>query len=29
VPPRNLADIDFDLKTVEAEIAALLNEVTA
>ena len=28
VPPRKLADIDFDLKTVEAEIAALLNEVT-
>ncbi|MDD4913435.1 MAG: class I SAM-dependent DNA methyltransferase [Methylococcales bacterium] len=28
-PPRKLADIDSDLKTVEAEIAALLNEVTA
>lgn len=28
-PPRKLADIDADLKTVEAEIAALLNEVTA
>lgn len=29
VPPRNLADIDADLKAVEAEIAALLGEVTA
>lgn len=29
VPPRKLADIDADLKTVEAEIAALVNEVTA
>ena len=28
-PPRKLADIDADLKAVEAEIAALLNEVTA
>lgn len=28
-PPRPLADIDADLKTVEAEIAALLGEVTA
>jgi type I restriction enzyme M protein len=28
-PPRQLADIDADLKAVEAEIAALLNEVTA
>ena len=27
-PPRKLADIDADLKTVEAEIAALLGEVT-
>ena len=28
-PPRKLADIDADLKAVEAEIAALLGEVTA
>ena len=28
-PPRPLAEIDADLKTVEAEIAALLGEVTA
>jgi type I restriction enzyme M protein len=28
VPPRKLADIDADLKQVEAEIAALLGEVT-
>jgi type I restriction enzyme M protein len=28
VPPRKLADIDADLKAVEAEIAALLGEVT-
>ncbi len=28
-PPRQLADIDADLKAVEAEIAELLNEVTA
>lgn len=28
-PPRPLADIDADLKAVEAEIAALLGEVTA
>lgn len=28
-PPRALADIDADLKAVEAEIAALLGEVTA
>ena len=28
VPPRKLADIDADLKQVEAEIAELLNEVT-
>lgn len=28
-PPRMLAEIDADLKTVEAEIAALLGEVTA
>jgi type I restriction enzyme M protein len=28
LPPRKLADIDADLKTVEAEIAALLREVT-
>ena len=28
VPPRKLADIDADLKKVEAEIAALLGEVT-
>jgi len=28
-PPRQLADIDADLKAVEAEIAALLSEVTA
>ncbi|HCT06394.1 MAG TPA: restriction endonuclease subunit M [Pseudomonas sp.] len=28
-PPRALAEIDADLKTVEAEIAALLGEVTA
>ncbi|TRO14146.1 SAM-dependent DNA methyltransferase [Ectopseudomonas mendocina] len=28
-PPRALAEIDGDLKTVEAEIAALLGEVTA
>lgn len=28
VPPRALADIDADLKAVEAEIAALLGEVT-
>ena len=28
VPPRKLADIDADLKQVEAEIAALLDEVT-
>lgn len=28
VPPRPLADIDADLKAVEAEIAALLGEVT-
>lgn len=28
-PPRNLADIDADLTAVEAEIAALLQEVTA
>ncbi|MBK9427966.1 MAG: SAM-dependent DNA methyltransferase [Gammaproteobacteria bacterium] len=28
VPPRKLADIDAELKTVEAEIAALLGEVT-
>lgn len=28
-PPRALADIDTDLKAVEAEIAALLSEVTA
>ncbi len=28
VPPRNLADIDAELKQVEAEIAALLGEVT-
>ncbi|MFA6013980.1 MAG: hypothetical protein WC742_02860 [Gallionellaceae bacterium] len=28
-PPRKLADIDADLKIVEAEIAALLSEVTA
>lgn len=29
VPPRKLANIDFDLQAVEAEIAALLGEVTA
>ena len=29
VAPRKLADIDADLKQVEAEIAALLGEVTA
>ena len=29
VPPRKLEDIDADLKAVEADIAALLNEVTA
>ncbi|MDY7580087.1 class I SAM-dependent DNA methyltransferase [Herbaspirillum sp. RTI4] len=29
LPPRKLADIDADLKAVEMEIAALLNEVTA
>lgn len=28
-PPRPLAEIDADLKAVEAEIAALLGEVTA
>ena len=28
-PPRALAEIDADLKAVEAEIAALLGEVTA
>ena len=28
VPPRKLTDIDADLKQVEAEIAALLGEVT-
>jgi type I restriction enzyme M protein len=28
-PPRSLTEIDADLKAVEAEIAALLNEVTA
>lgn len=28
-PPRMLVAIDADLKAVEAEIAALLNEVTA
>ena len=28
-PPRTLAEIDSDLKAVEAEIAALLGEVTA
>ena len=28
VPPRSLAEIDADLKTVEAEIAGLLGEVT-
>jgi type I restriction enzyme M protein len=28
VPPRALADMDADLKAVEAEIAALLGEVT-
>mgnify|MGYP003586860414 CR=1 FL=1 len=29
VPPRKLEDIDADLRAVEAEIAALLNEVTS
>lgn len=29
LPPRKLVDIDADLKSVEAEIAALLSEVTA
>ncbi|MNQ85527.1 hypothetical protein D3C85_1006950 [compost metagenome] len=28
-PPRPLAEIDADLKAVEAEIAAMLGEVTA
>lgn len=28
VPPRPLTDIDADLKAVEADIAALLGEVT-